>query len=262
MRRLVITCVSLMLFVPWPALSQQNGLKLAPPAEKAQPPSLTATPEELERRGDELRADKAFLDSIDYYRAALGKTKTAALYNKLGIAELQMDRLGDARKDFGRAIKMDKTYAEAFNNLGVAYYKGRKYDRAIREYTKAIALQDSASFHSNLGSAYFSKKRYELAALEYNRAIQLDPDIFERMSGAGIAAHLQSPEDHARFSFVLAKMYARLGNFDRSLKYLQRALEDGYKVNEEVYKDKEFAKLREDPRFAELMSKKMVSIPQ
>jgi len=263
MRRLVITCVSLMIiFIPWLANAQQSGLQVAPPAERIEPPSPNATPEQLEARGDELRAQKAYLDSIDYYKAATAKAKSPVLYNKIGIAELQLDRLGPARKDFGRAIKMDKQYAEAFNNRGVAYYKARNYNRAIKEYKHAIAIQDSASFHSNLGSAYFAKKMYDVAAIEYNHALQLDPDIFERMSGAGVAAHLQSPDDRARFSFVLAKMYAQMGNFDRSLKYLERALEDGYKVKDEVYKDQEFAKLREDPRFTELMAKPPTAIPQ
>lgn len=214
-------------------------------------------------RGDELRQQKAFLDAIDYYRAALSKQKTCVLYNKIGIAELQLQRLSDARKDFGRAIKMDKKYPEAYNNLGVVYYQSKKYGKAVKEYKKALALRDeSASFHSNLGSAYFSQKNFQLAAIEYHRALQLDPDIFERNSKGGVSAQLQSPEDRAHFAYVIAKMYAQVGNFDRSLLYLRRAMEDGYSGIQGVYKDQEFAKLREDPRFTELMTAKPVSIPQ
>jgi tetratricopeptide (TPR) repeat protein len=264
MRHLVVACVFLlMLTLSLPTLAQHNGLQTAPPPPKIEPPSPTATAAELEQRGDELRGQKAYVDAIDYYRAALLKDKSSVLHNKIGIAELQMDRIPDARKDFGRAIKMDKKYAEAYNNLGVIYYKMNKYGSAIKEYKKAIALQDmSASFHSNLGSAYFAQKMYDIAAIEYGRALQLDPDIFDRISGIGVAAHLQSPQDKAYFSYVLARMYAQMGNYDRSLKCLQRAIEDGYDVKGHVYKDQDFAKLREDPRFAELMASKTVALPE
>ena len=53
-----------------------------------------------------LRSEKSYLDALDYYRAALAKKPSnAALYNKIGINELQMGRFSDARKDFERAIK-------------------------------------------------------------------------------------------------------------------------------------------------------------
>jgi len=39
-------------------------------------------------------------------------------------------------------------------------------------------------------------------------------------------------------------------------------MEDGYSGINDVYKDQEFATVREDPRFVELMAAKPVSIPQ
>lgn len=264
-RRLLVFGFSLLLLTPFAVAfaQQKGGLQVANPLHRIEPPSSTASVQELELRGDELRQQKAFLDAIDYYRAAVAKTKSSVLYNKMGIAELQLQRLDDARKDFGRAIKMDKTYPEAYNNLGVVYYQTKKYGKAIKQYKKAIELRDeSASFHSNLGSAYFSQKEFQMAAVEYNRALQLDPDIFERNSKGGISAQLQSPEDRAHFAYVIAKMYAQVGNFDRSLLYLRRAMEDGYSGMKGVYEDQEFAKLRGDPRFGELMAAKPVSIPQ
>ncbi|HYH00623.1 MAG TPA: tetratricopeptide repeat protein [Terriglobales bacterium] len=262
-RLLVIGCSLLVVAGSITVFAQQGGLQPAPVVTRVEPPPPTATPHELEQRGDELRQQKMFLDAIDYYRAALKKRSSAVLHNKIGIAQLQMMRLKDARKSFGKAIKMDKNYAEAYNNLGVTWYQSKKFGKAIKEYKKALAIrEESPSFHSNLGSAYFSDKKFQLAAIEYARALQLDPDIFERNSKGGVAAQLQSPEDRAHFSYVIAKMYAQVGNFDRSLQYLRRAIEDGYKVSEQVFKDQEFAKLREDPRFTELMAANTVAIPQ
>jgi tetratricopeptide (TPR) repeat protein len=230
---------------------------------RAEPPSPTASAAELEARGDELRLQKQFLDALDYLRAAIAKEPTAVRYNKAGITQLQMQRFKEAKKDFDRAIKLDRNYAEPYNNIGVIDYAHKKYGRAIKQYKKALALKEtSAAFHGNLGTAYFSDKRFEEAVAEYNRAVELDPEIFEHSSHGGVAAHLSSPEDRAHYSYLIAKMYARIGMPDRALLYLRRAMEDGYKDIQDVYKDAEFATLRKDPRFTELMAAKPPALPQ
>jgi tetratricopeptide (TPR) repeat protein len=235
-----------------------------PPIRRAEPPPADAAAAVLEARGDTLRAEKSYLDSLDYYRAALAKDpESARLYNKIGITELQLARFGDARKNFQHAIKRDRQFADAYNNLGVIYYLQRKYGNAIKQYEKAIELrQDSGSFYSNMGAAYFSKKDYVKASLAYNQALQLDPDIFERTSHSGVLAQMSSPGDRAHFYYVLAKLYARSGITDRSLQYLRRAMEEGYKGIDDVYKDSEFAGLRKDPRFTELMAARPLAIPE
>jgi rubrerythrin len=53
-----------------------------------------------------------------------------------------------------------------------------------------------------------------------------------------------------------------MGVTERSLRYLKKAMEDGYKDIANVYKDNEFTELRKDPRFAELMAAKTVPIPE
>ncbi len=236
----------------------------SPVVRRAEAPAADATAKALEERGDTLRSEKAYLDALDYYRAALAKNPgSAPLYNKIGINELQMARFREARKDFERSIRIDHQFADAHNNLGVIFYLEKKYGAAIKRYEDAIKLrEDSASFYSNLGAAYFSKKEYVKASLAYNQALQLDPDIFERTSHAGVLAQMSSPGDRAHFYYVLAKLYAKSGVTDRSLQYLRRAMEEGYKGIDEVYKDSEFAGLRKDPRFTELMAARPVAIPE
>ncbi len=235
-----------------------------PPMRRIGPPSSTATAADLEQRGDALRSDKFYLDALDYYHAALAKEpKSARLYNKIGINELQMAKFKEARKDFERSIKCDRQFADAYNNLGVIYYLQKKYKKAIKQYENALKLrQDSGSYYSNLGAAYFSKKDYVKASFAYSQALQLDPDIFERTSHNGVLAQMSSPADRARFYYVLAKLYAKSGITDRSLQYLRRAMEEGYKGIDDVYKDSEFAGLRKDPRFTELMAARPVAIPE
>jgi tetratricopeptide (TPR) repeat protein len=235
-----------------------------PPVRRAEAPAASASAEELEQKGDGLRAEKAFLDAVDYYRAALKKQPNVArLYNKVGISELLLQRYKEAKKDFERAIRADHDYADAYNNLGVIYYLQKNNSGAIKQYNKAIKLrQDSASYYSNLGAAYFSKKDLPSAMTAYNQAIQIDPDIFDRTSHTGVSAQMSSPEDRAHFDYVLAKLYAKLGDTDRSLQALRRSMEEGYKGIEAVYQDGEFAVLRKDPRFTQLMAARPLAIPE
>jgi len=230
---------------------------------RAAPPPKNASSTELEQQGDLLRLRKAYADALDYYRAAIARgPQSSILHNKAGIAELQMLRYDQARKDFERALRADRQYPEAYNNLGVVYYIQKKYKKAIRQYQKAIELrEDSASFHSNLGTAYFARKQYERASSEYVRAMQIDPEIFERQSTGGISAHMSSPEDRAHYHYVIAKMYARFGDPDRCLLYLRKAIEEGYANIKDVYKEQEFAAVRKDPRFTALMESKTAPLP-
>ncbi len=101
-----------------------------PPLRRGAPPAPNASADELDARGDELRGQKAYLDALDYYRAALAKKRSASLYNKAGITELELRRDNESARDFERAMKMDRQFADAWNNLGVAWYLQQKYGKA------------------------------------------------------------------------------------------------------------------------------------
>jgi len=269
-----ISSVSLLsaalLVLPSQAQSTEQLQVGPPPLHRVDPPSPGASPEELEQRGDELREEKNWLDAIDYYQAAIKRVPgDASLLNRIGICQIQARRLRESKKTLERAIRLDRRYADAYNNLGVVYYEtgvnyhsSSDFGKAIKMYDKAIALSDEyASYYNNRGAAYFAEKRYEQAAADYSTALKLDPDVFERTARAGVQAMLPSPEDRARYEYVVAKLYAKMGVNDRSLHYLRKAMEDGYKDIKDVYKDNEFSTLRKDPRFTELMAAKTLAIP-
>ena len=252
-----------LLVLPLQAQNSEQVEVGPPPQHRVDPPAPGASPEELEKRGDELRSDKNYLDAVDFYQAALkGAPGKASVFNKIGICQLMMQRYKEAKKNFERAIRADRKYADAYNNLGVIEYQAHSYNTAIKHYEKAISLNgDAASYYSNVGAAYFGKRQFEKAIQNYSKAMALDPDIFERISHAGVQARLPSPEDLAHYDYVLAKLYAKTGVPDRSLHYLKKAMEEGYKDIKNVYTDNEFSTLRKDPRFVELMAAKTTAIP-
>jgi tetratricopeptide (TPR) repeat protein len=260
--------ISVLLLAAIPSLYAQNSEQLAvapPQIHRAEPPSPSASAKELERTGDALQADKNFLDALDYYKAALAKDPhNAVLLNKIGISDLQLHHYLDARKNFERSIHADKTYANAYANLGVVFYEQGNCPKSIHYYDKAIQLdKDEAVFYNNRAASLFIRKEFEKASADYAKAFALDPDIFERSErGGGVQARLPSPQDRARYDYVLAKLYAKNGMPERSLHYLRKAMEDGYRDIKNVYKDQEFTELRKDPRFVELMASKPLSIPE
>jgi len=276
LRALLISALAVPAAQTTQATSEQGGFSPAVPQHasdpsttavvpqqirRAEPPSKDASAADLEESGDQLRAQNDYADAIDYYRVAMSKADSAALHNKVGIAYLGLLRHDEARKEFKRSIKMDRNYAEPYNNLGVIDYVHHNYGSAIKQYHKAIRLHDtSASFHSNLGTALFAEKDYDAAMSEYARALQLDPDVFERRSRGGVSLHMVNPDEIGRYDYVIAKMYATAGNPERCLLYLRKALEEGYRGIKDVYKEREFERIRKDPRFVALMNSKMPQI--
>jgi tetratricopeptide (TPR) repeat protein len=270
-RRLVRICIPavviLIAAIVTPAqgqLSELDQIQVAPPMRQVQSPPANASAKELEEQGDQLRSEKAYVDAIDYFEAAVVKDPAnAALYNKIGISELMLQRYHEAGKHFEEAIKRNRKFAEAYNNLGVVNYERKKYRAAIKQYKRASDLSPtSASFFSNLGAAYFAQKKFEDATKAYAQAVKLDPEIFEHSSRTGVAAQMSSPQDRAHYSYVLAKLYAKAGDADHSLQYLRKAMEEGYKKVDDAYKDPEFADLRKDERFAELMKERPLALPE
>lgn len=260
----ILVLVSVTPVITRAQLSELDQIQIAPPMSQVQPPSKDASVEDLEKQGDELRAQKAYLDAIDYFQAALAKSPdNAPVLNKMGIVQLMLQRFHEAQKTFELALKKDRKFAEAYNNLGVVEYERKKYGAALKQYRKAIDLSpDSASFYSNMGAAYFAKKDFERASEAYTQAVRLDPMIFEHTSHIGIAAQMSSPEDRAHYDYVLAKLYAKMGDSDHSLKYLRQALENGYTAVNDALTDPEFAELRKDTRFTDLMKARPVAISE
>jgi tetratricopeptide (TPR) repeat protein len=215
--------------------------------------SLSAA--ELELRGDIFRSQNDLYEARRYYERALKKNiRNAQLWNKLGVMALRSHEYPAAQLDFQQAIKYDKHYAEALNNLGVLFYFKKEYVRAESQYRKAIQLADTASFHSNLGALYFETNDPKLALEQYRLAIQMDPQVLERTSPSGVSAHTGSALDRGRYAFLMARLYAKLGDVDHALTHLKSAVQDGYKPPEDFNSDQDFATVRMDPRFADVMN--------
>lgn len=237
-------------------VQESSAAGFRPAADVRQQPASPAdvakniTPE---TRGDIYMARKMYREALETYKS--GAPDSPVLANKIGIAYHQMLDLEDARKYYELAVKLRPEYAEAINNLGTIYYARKSYRRSITQYKKALRLTpDSASILSNLGTAYFARKNYELAFTTYQQALALDSEVFEHRSTMGILLQERTVDERAKFHYYLARTYAKAGDVEHTLIYVRKALEEGFKEADKFTKDPEFAVVRDNPEFKQILS--------
>ena len=209
-----------------------------------------------EEKGDLARAHDDNALAASYYLTALRVDRqNADLYNKLGVAELKLGDLGAAHKYFGRAVKYNPQDAVALNNLGATACLDRKYKLAVGYLKQALALDEpEAPTHINLAEAWIGLHETDRAMTEYTRALELDADVLSD-SENGTLARVSTPEQRARAAYIIAKTYAKRGNFEGALEYLRRAKEGRYPDLAKVYTDPEFVPLWKDPRLAKIIKR-------
>jgi tetratricopeptide (TPR) repeat protein len=213
----------------------------------------TAPAISIETRADLMMIRKMYREAIDLYTQA--GLNSPVILNKTGIAWYQLNDLARAKKYYQQAAKLKPDYAQAINNVGTVDYAQKNYRRAISSYKKALRLEpQSAPFLSNLGTAYFARKNYAMAFAMYREALEIDPEIFEYRGSVGSTLMERNVEERAKFHFFLAKTYAKAGLTDRALQYLRKAIEEGFKDRNQIIDGPEFAPLKDNEEFQQIMA--------
>lgn len=244
---LLLGCAASQPLTSQPALPPASLPETSSTSPRPAPQPLTA-----EMRGDIFMARKMYREAIEVYRGI--PAESAIIANKIGIAYHQMLLFDQAKKQYERAMKLSPKYPEAINNLGTIYYAKRSYRRATNLYKKALDVNpNSASILSNLGTAFFARKKYAEAFEAYQKALAIDPEVFEHRGNSGVLLQERSVQERAKFHFYLAKTYAKAGNVERALQYMRKAIEEGFKEREKFVEEPEFAGLKDNPEFQQLL---------
>ena len=78
--------------------------------------------------------------------------------------------------DFNQVIRMNETYALAYNNRGLCYDKLNEYDLAIIDYEKSIELNPlDYRPYFNMGLTYMSQGEVKAAKICFDYSIELNP---------------------------------------------------------------------------------------
>lgn len=98
-------------------------------------------------------------------------------YNNRGLALKKSGRFDEAIADFEKTIALDPSRNKAYNNLGVLYLNAGLFDKSIEYLDKSIAIDPAyAESYNNRGVSYARTGQNERALADFNKAIQLQKD--------------------------------------------------------------------------------------
>jgi tetratricopeptide (TPR) repeat protein len=106
----------------------------------------------------------------------------------MGYAHFELGEFDRAIKQYNRAIEINPDYAKAYNNRGLVYFVKGEFERAILDYSKAIKIDpDLAKPYDNRGTAYMIIGETEKACDDLKRACELgECSTLDMLEGEGI----------------------------------------------------------------------------
>ncbi|HEX6309750.1 MAG TPA: tetratricopeptide repeat protein [Longimicrobiales bacterium] len=180
-----------------------------------------------------------------------------------------MGRFDEAVELVRRAQQLDPLAHRT--DLANALLRAGRYDEAVAEATRAVEFESGNDrAHATLGWAYLKQGRTAEGLAELERAVALAPDTLQwsaqlgqarALAGdaAGARAILRQLEQRAASEFVspyhLAFVHTGLGEHDRAIELLERAVAEGTGSVHGIRGSFLFATLRGHPRFQALIER-------
>jgi superkiller protein 3 len=136
-----------------------------------------------------------------------------AVYNNLGLALMNQQKLDEAIAIFTQAIQRDRNFVAAYNNLGLALAEQGKLNESGAVYMQGIQRNPNlAAPYTNVGDVLRKLDRIEEAISAYQLALNL-PDMMGIPASSHTLAHYglgllyqkqgQSPQAIAEFMAAL-----------------------------------------------------------
>ena len=209
---------------------------------------------------------------------ARGQNKAAdaaAQQNARGAALLKEGKFEEATDELQKAAEAAPTSAVIQSNLAYAYDRQGKTDEAVAAYRKALEIDPKNTIvRNNLANLYSKQGLYEDAAREYEDLVQRDPanatakanldamiknkavlqERKDQVSSALQGADAKPKDPQAAYN--AARVYARLGDADQALTWLNKALDLGYDQFDYLSLDPSLVNLKKDPRFLKLLEER------
>jgi serine/threonine protein kinase/Flp pilus assembly protein TadD len=221
------------------------------------------------KRGDTAKA------AAEYQKVTELAPDNSLAYQNIGAVYLREGLWSEAIPYLQKSLSIAPD-ADAYSNLGTAYFFLKNYDQATKNYEKAVEMTPNDEvLQANLGDAYRWSGHSDQAAAAYGKAIalafqelQVNPRSASIMADLGLLyakkgdapnalQYIQqsraiSPDDvNAMYQEVQVK--TMIGKPEEALKALRLALEKGYSA-EEAWNDPELQKLQALPQFSQLVN--------
>ncbi|MGQ9801964.1 MAG: tetratricopeptide repeat protein [Candidatus Saccharicenans sp.] len=199
------------------------------------------------QKKDFARARQEFLLALNL------NPKSTRILNLLGLTYFREQDYDLAEMYFLRAVKIDPEYNLGYLNLGGVYAMKQLYARAREYYERALNLDPglTAAYYS-LGAVCFQLGD-EQAALKYlSRGLEQDPHFLEKHPES-LAGLPMKGNSLAELYFSFARLYASREDVERTVEYLKKARQAGFKDWERIDQESEFEKIRDNPVIREFL---------
>ncbi len=118
-------------------------------------------------------------NSVVLWSYVIGKEpdRVPVAYNNRGLAFKKSGRFDEAIADFEKTIALDPSRNKAYNNLGVLYLNAGLFDKSIECFNKSIAINPKdVESYNNRGAFYAYTGQYEKALEDFSKTIELKKD--------------------------------------------------------------------------------------
>jgi tetratricopeptide (TPR) repeat protein len=136
----------------------------------------------------------------------------------------------EAMGEFRRALVIEPLNADAHHDLGVALAEDERWEEAIAEYRKALAVPTFAqpdAAYNNIGWALYNLRRYPEANDALQLALRLNPTLPGAYYHLGLVLVAQQRLEDAKLAFRRARELAPDSPFGWAASQHLRALGDG-----------------------------------
>ncbi|MCX6553491.1 MAG: tetratricopeptide repeat protein [Candidatus Aminicenantes bacterium] len=200
-------------------------------------------------RGMRSLGDKKYDEAISaLQQASMLKPDSDKAYNFLGIGYFMKKNFAEAVKCFQKALAINPAYASAVCNLGNLQFETGEVDAAVATLSKGIAeFADNVALHFSLGNILLHRGEIDEGFAHLAKVMELDPGYLGRAKSFSLETSA-SDIPRTEIFFRYARLYASVGNLEKTLEYLGKAKESGFNDWKRIRQDDAFAALREDPQ--------------
>ena len=194
---------------------------------------------------------------------------TAHLWLALYLAAVE--RMDESLSEIRLALDLEPLSRVVNLNLARILHFARRFDDAIKQCWKTIDMYpDYLIAHRRLGISYGEKGLFEEAEAEFKKALAISANDTETLSAmsymfaaAGRDADAQGMLDRindiAKERYVspysLARVHIGLGQLDEAFECLEKTFQERHGILTYIKVEPIFDRLRDDPRYAELLRK-------
>ena len=191
----------------------------------------------------------------------------ATAHHWYALLLMRQGRHDESLVEIKKARELDPLSLIINANVGFILYQARRYDDAIEHYRKALEMNPSfGELHKYMAWAYAQKGMHAEALEEIQKAVILSGRIPSYLSVLGYVYALSGKKSDAPKiireletvsddKYLIAVVYAALGEKDQAFEYLQKACEERSSWMSYLKVDPLLNSLRSDPRFKSLLKR-------